>query len=207
MVTAFVAVALVAAFGVLLRFTGAGPLGIDAWWSEAVSVQRGTAPYAVAVFLAQIGSGAGGAACVAILAALCFAMRRPRDALSVATAALFGVAASEAVKALVLRSRPSGSLYESFGASYPSGHSMGAAVIAVSAALIALGSERISARLAQWIVAAAVLWIGVMMWSRTALHVHWLTDTIAGALLGMACAILARRVWFGPRAVDVRGPA
>ena len=31
-----------------------------------------------------------------------------------------------------------------------------------------------------------------MMWSRTYLHVHWLTDTIAGALLGL---VVALAVW------------
>jgi undecaprenyl-diphosphatase len=37
-----------------------------------------------------------------------------------------------------------------------------------------------------------------MMWSRTALHVHWLSDTLAGALLGFCVAIIVRRIWFGP---------
>ena len=34
-----------------------------------------------------------------------------------------------------------------------------------------------------------------MMWSRTALQVHWLTDTIAGALLGLSAALLADAFW------------
>lgn len=80
---------------------------------------------------------------------------------------------------------------------------MGAAALAVSVVLVAIGSDRIDSRLRGWITAAAVLWIAAMMWSRTALHVHWLTDTVAGALLGIAAAIIARRLWFGPQSAPV----
>lgn len=196
--TSIVALLAIAAFGAYLRLTHTGALGIDAWWADAVSVERGSALYAVAVFLAQAGDGVGAAACTAILAALCFALRRPRDAGAIITAALFGVAASETLKALVLRTRPTGQLFDSHGASYPSGHSMGAAAIAISVVLVAIGSERLGRRLTAWIIAAAVLWMFAMAWSRTALHVHWVTDTIAGMLLGTAAAVLARRLWFGP---------
>lgn len=199
-----IALLAIAAFGAYLRLTHTGALGIDAWWADAVSVERGSAAYAVAVFLAQAGDGVGAAACTAILAALCFALRRPRDAAAIITAALLGVAASEICKALVLRTRPTGQLFESHGASYPSGHSMGAAAIAVSIMLVAIGSERLGSQLTAWIVAAAALWIVAMMWSRTALHVHWLTDTVAGALLGTAIAILARRLWFDPAAAPAQ---
>ena len=34
-----------------------------------------------------------------------------------------------------------------------------------------------------------------MMWSRTALQVHWLTDTLAGMLIGISAAILADELW------------
>ena len=197
-VAAFLAIAVVAAFGAYLRFAAVGVPGADVWWHGVVSVERGGAAYAVAVFLAQAGGSIGAAACTAILAALCFSLRRPRDAAAIMTAALIGVAASETLKALVLRTRPGGQLYESVGPSYPSGHSMGAAAIAVSIALVAIGSERLGSTLTAWICAAAGIWVVAMMWSRTALHVHWLTDTAGGALLGTAAAILARRIWFGP---------
>ena len=197
-VSAIAAVVLVAAFGAYQRFMQTSAFGVDTWWADVVSIERGSAMFAVAVFLAQVGDGIGAAACVAILGALCFALRRPRDAGAIFTAAILGVLGSEAIKALTLRTRPTGQLFESFGASYPSGHSMGAAAIAVSIILVAIGSERIDAGLRNWIIGAAALWVIAMVWSRTALHVHWLTDTLAGALLGAATAILARRLWFGP---------
>ncbi|WP_336661352.1 phosphatase PAP2 family protein [Leucobacter sp. USHLN154] len=191
-------VLLIAAFGAYQRFAQTSVFAIDTWWADTVSIERGSALFAVAVFLAQVGDGIGAAACAVILGALCFALRRPRDGAAILTAAVLGVIASEAVKALTLRTRPTGQLFESFGASYPSGHSMGAAALAVSVVLVVIGSERIDARLRNWIIVAAALWIVAMMWSRTALHVHWLTDTVAGALLGIAAAVIARRLWFGP---------
>lgn len=41
----------------------------------------------------------------------------------------------------------------------------------------------------------AGIWILGMMWSRTALQVHWLTDTIAGAFIGIAVAVLVDEFW------------
>ena len=41
----------------------------------------------------------------------------------------------------------------------------------------------------QWLPYLGGLYVLAMMWSRTYLHVHWLTDTIAGALLGVAAAL------------------
>ncbi|UOQ57939.1 phosphatase PAP2 family protein [Leucobacter allii] len=196
----------VAAFGAVLRLTHPGPLPVDEWWHGVASVSPGSPASAIAVFLAQLGGGAGAAACAGIAAALCCALRRPRDAAAIATAALLGVLLSELGKSLVLRPRPWDQLYESHGTSYPSGHSMGAAALAVSAALVALGSERLGRRAERAVALAALGWMLLMMWSRTALHVHWLSDTVAGAILGASAAVLARRLWFGGgRAAAPRG--
>ncbi|MDN5636001.1 MAG: phosphatase PAP2 family protein, partial [Brevibacterium sp.] len=46
-----------------------------------------------------------------------------------------------------------------------------------------------------WSMILAFAWILLMMWSRTALQVHWLTDTIAGALIGISAAVLADELW------------
>ena len=195
---AVLGLAAVIAFGAYLRFADHGPLGIDEWWHGVAAATRGSAPYAVAVFMAEVGGGAGAAACTAIAAALLFAVRRPRDAVAVATTMLLGVLCSEIVKALVLRPRPWDQLYASHGGSYPSGHSMGAAALAVSLALVVAGFRTLPRAAARWAAAAAACWILLMMWSRTALHVHWLSDTVAGALLGICVAVVVRRIWFGP---------
>ena len=105
---------------------------------------------------------------------------------------LIGVILSETAKALVARPRPLDALLDPPGFSYPSGHSMGAAALAVSLALAA-SAARPGLRRAVW--AAAVLWILLMMWSRTAVQVHWLSDTVAGAALGVSAALAARALW------------
>lgn len=197
--------------GAVLRFAGTGPLGVDLWWHGAAGATRGSGPFAVAVFFAEVGGGIGAAACTAIATALLLALRRAREAAFVMTAAVLGVALSEALKAFVLRPRPWDQFYPSHGSSFPSGHSMGAAVLAVSLVLVLAGSERISRAALRWAGIAATVWIGGMMWSRTALHVHWLTDAIAGALLGGCVAIIAGRIWFGtaerPRPLGAGGRA
>lgn len=201
---AILGVAVVCAFSAYLRFVSAAPLGADTWWHGAVQVTPGSALFAVAVFFAQVGGELGAAVLAAIAAALFLAMRRPRDAAALTTAAGIGIVLAQAAKWLGQRDRPWDPLYGSHGFAFPSGHAMGAAALAVSAVLVARGSERITARLTRWVAVAAIAWIVVMMWSRTALHVHWLTDALGGALLGASAAVLARWLWFRPVSVAAR---
>ncbi|MBL3698708.1 phosphatase PAP2 family protein [Leucobacter luti] len=200
---AIVGVAVVVAAGLALRFVVGGPMGPigpDEWWHGIASVTRGSLPYAIAVFCAEIGGGVGAAATAAIAVALLIVLRRPRDAAAVATAMLLGVAASEALKALVLRPRPWDQLYVSSGSSFPSGHSLGAAALAVSVILVVAAANRMPRTAVTWATVLGIAWILLMMWSRTALHVHWFTDVVAGALLGASIAVLSRRFWFRDRA-------
>lgn len=196
----YVLLALVAfvALGSYLRFVSSDPFVVDEWWHGVVTVSPGSAEYAVAVFLAQIGGGAGAMACTIIAASALLALRRPRDAAAVATAVVLGVAASELTKALVLRERPWDQLYESSGSSFPSGHTMGAAALAVSLALAIKDGDQLAPLFSKWVWPLSAAWMLLMAWSRTALHVHWLSDTLAGALLGACAAILARRIWLRP---------
>lgn len=189
---------IVAGFGAYLRFVSGDPLPVDLWWHGLIGVSRGSAPFAIAVFFAEIGGTVGAAACVAIGAALLLALRRPRDAAALVTALVLGVLASEGIKALVLRTRPWDQLYASSGSSYPSGHSMAAAALAVSLALAVPSLAAASSNAVRWAWIGAAAWTLLMMWSRTALHVHWLSDTFAGALLGFAAAVIARRIWVPP---------
>lgn len=197
---AIVGLVLVVAGGAYFRFVNSGPLGIDEWWHGVASLSQGSAPYAVAVFLAEVGDRVGVIACTVILLALLLALRRVRDAVTVAAAMLLGLIGSESLKYLVTRPRPWDQLYASHGHSFPSGHSMGAAALAVSIALVVTYSGKLSRNAIRWVWLVSVCWILLMMWSRTALHVHWLSDTVAGAVLGASVAIIARRIWI-PREV------
>jgi len=91
------------------------------------------------------------------------------------------------VKTVYDRPRPPGSLVATSGASFPSGHAI-AASVTVFAAVIALvppGRRRVA-----WGAAAAVFAV-LMAASRAYLGAHWLSDAVAGLLLGTTCALLA----------------
>ena len=92
-----------------------------------------------------------------------------------------------ALKGVYHRARPPGSLVATSGASFPSGHSIAASVtvLAIVIVLVPPGGRRVA-----W-GAAAVAFAVAMALSRAYLGAHWLSDAIAGVLLGMSCALLA----------------
>ena len=185
----------VTVLGVWFTLAGRGPFTIDRAAHAFVSVTPGTPMYAVAVSLAEIGSGIGGAACFAIATAALFALRRHSDALAVAFTGGLGVLLSELMKALIARPRPADALVGVSGFSFPSGHSMGAAALACSIFLVVYGWPGLSRRIVRGTAIAGCCWALLMMWSRIALNAHWLSDTVGGALLGLCVAILSYRLW------------
>ncbi|MCF2587569.1 phosphatase PAP2 family protein [Brevibacterium sp. UCMA 11752] len=235
------AVLLVVAFGLWLRVDVSGPTTVDQDWLNLVGLEPDTSGYWLAVILAEVGGGTGAVICTGLLAAIFILLRRFRSAGVLVTTMLMGIVLSELLKAVVTRVRPSEQLYDSLGYSYPSGHSMGAAALALGLAFIASRAHML--RLAEvgavaplaippenktepvptdtetvptetaaapaeitaplepvrlrfhWSMVLAFAWILLMMWSRTALQVHWLSDTIAGALIGISAAVLADELW------------
>ena len=91
------------------------------------------------------------------------------------------------LKGIYDRARPPGSLVATSGASFPSGHSIAASVTVVAAviALVPPGRARVA-----WGAAAAGFSV-LMALSRAYLGAHWLSDAVAGVLLGTSCALLA----------------
>jgi membrane-associated phospholipid phosphatase len=89
------------------------------------------------------------------------------------------------LKAVYDRPRALGSLVATSSASFPSGHAVAASVTAV-AAVIALVPE--GPRRYRW-GAAAVGFSFLMGLSRSYLGAHWLSDAIAGVLLGSTIAL------------------
>jgi undecaprenyl-diphosphatase len=71
------------------------------------------------------------------------------------------------------------------GASFPSGHATYAGATCI--ALVLLFTRPGAQRRIWW--ALAGLGIAVMAWSRTYLQVHWLSDAVAGSLLGIGVAL------------------
>lgn len=90
------------------------------------------------------------------------------------------------MKALYDRPRPPNSLVATSGASFPSGHSIAAAVTAVGLVIVLLPPGH-----TRWVwERRAALYASVMALSRTYLGAHWLSDVVAGALLGCGIAVL-----------------
>jgi undecaprenyl-diphosphatase len=89
------------------------------------------------------------------------------------------------LKAAVGRPRPPGSLIATSAAAFPSGHAIASAVTAVGLVLVLAPPGRSRWR---WEV-YAVVFTSVMALSRVYLRAHWLSDTVAGALLGAGLAL------------------
>jgi membrane-associated phospholipid phosphatase len=108
------------------------------------------------------------------------------------------------LKTLYDRPRPPVSLVATSNASFPSGHAVAASVTVVAAVLALAPPEKRR----PWAAAAAVFAL-LMGLSRAYLGAHWLSDAVAGTLLGTSCALLGAlgvsqfRAWRGGR--DGRG--
>jgi len=94
------------------------------------------------------------------------------------------------LKVLYHRSRPPHPLVHISGGSFPSGHAVAASVTAV-AAVIALFPE--GPRRYAWGVAAVAFSV-LMALSRAYLAAHWLSDAMAGVLLGTSTALVTALV-------------
>jgi undecaprenyl-diphosphatase len=89
------------------------------------------------------------------------------------------------LKGVYDRPRPLGSMIGTTAASFPSGHAIAGAVTAVGLVLVLLPPGRSRWRWEVW----AVTFSFVMALSRVYLRAHWLTDTVAGGLLGAGLAL------------------
>ncbi|MEJ8645903.1 phosphatase PAP2 family protein [Streptomyces sp. MS1.HAVA.3] len=85
----------------------------------------------------------------------------------------------QSLKHLVDRPRPADPLVRVDHGSFPSGHAATAALLVVVVGALLIPAARRRA----WWLGGAVFALA-MMWSRTWLHAHWLSDTVAGAAAG-----------------------
>jgi len=153
-------------------------------WEGADAVEN-TPTTAVAVVLSYLGSGLVNwplrGLAVVFLAWKRHWVRLAAFVLAVLTSEL----AIGPVKALYDRPRPPDALIATTAASFPSGHAVSTAVTAVGLVLVLAhpGPERW-----RWEV-RAVVFTGIMALSRVYLRAHWLSDTVAGALVGAGLAL------------------
>ncbi len=103
------------------------------------------------------------------------------------------IAAAVSTEALALllkasygKARPADGLSPVINTAFPSGHTAAAASLAFSALLVLFlpGPAR------RRFLPLALLWAVGMAWSRTYLRDHWLSDTVAGFLLGLSCVLV-----------------
>jgi membrane-associated phospholipid phosphatase len=140
------------------------------------------------------------AAVVAVV--VLFARRQRRLALWAATTVLVGSLLGFTIKLVVSRSRPSlpDAVDEAIGYSFPSGHALNSFVIIGVLALLAVPLVARRWRPFVWAVAAAA--VGLVGFARVGLGVHYVSDVVAGWLLGaglIAATVVAFDTWRRPR--------
>ncbi|AXL13132.1 phosphatase PAP2 family protein [Microbacterium foliorum] len=176
-VVAFVALRSIVAIG------GHEPLTIDVWWHDVMAAASSDVGIVIAWVPAVVGGTLGmilvGVALIVLL------LRRDRrgDAATLAIAMIAVVALGATMAAVIGRTRPEDSLAESMATSFPSGHT------AVATTVVVVLGIALRRRLV-WVLGA--IWVITMMWSRTYLAAHWLSDVVAGMLEGVGVATL---VW------------
>jgi membrane-associated phospholipid phosphatase len=156
----------------------------DAVWRFAGAV-RNEPTTAVAIVLSWLGSALVNwplrAAALLLLAWRRHWLRAAAFTLAVLTSELF----IGPLKNAIDRPRPPSALIETSAASFPSGHAIATAVTAVGLVLVLAPPGPARWR---WEV-NAVIFTSIMALSRVYLRAHWLSDTVAGALIGAGLAL------------------
>ncbi|MGZ4395081.1 MAG: diacylglycerol kinase family protein [Gaiellaceae bacterium] len=164
-----------------------GPLTIDSRWAELMQDIETPFLTHVALVFNALGHGVWRALTLAGIGLALLLARRWAALAAFAAAEALTPLLSNLIKLAVGRERPPGHMLEAHGTSFPSGHAAYAGATAV--ALVLLFSRPDRGRRLWFTVAAAT--IAAMAWSRTYLQVHWLSDALAGAALGIAVALLS----------------
>jgi undecaprenyl-diphosphatase len=129
-------------------------------------------------------------------------MRQARSALLLLVAVAGGQLLSHATKSFFVRPRPDLVSHEAYvhTASFPSGHSMMAAVTYLTLAVMLARATRSRRLKAYYVGLAALLTVAVGV-SRVYLGVHWPSDVLAGWMIGAAWALLLYTLadWLGRR--------
>jgi len=179
-----IALVLVVLLGILVTIRSSIAVEIDAEWMEEILDERSGVASRVAYVISWLGGGWFGVAVVPLgIAGVLLLVRRPWTAMFSILAAALSAGAVQVLKHIFGRARPEEMLVAADFGSFPSGHTANAATLG---AIFFLITWR------WWVLAAGIAWTVLMALSRTYLGVHWLTDTLGGALLGAAVAAL---VW------------
>ena len=177
------AVVAAALLGIVIAVRASGlPLGIDEEWSLEIAESYSVWADALALFMNALGGGVIGVIVVPVgIAVALLVLRRPWAALYFLLASAASALVVQVLKEMLGRPRPEDMMVTSDYGSFPSGHVANAATIAVALGVI---FPRV------WMWVAGTIYTVLMAISRTYLGVHWLTDTIGGALVGAGVALV-----------------
>lgn len=155
---------------------------VDRGWMALMAAARIEPLTVAAEFLDWLGGGWRAVVAVPMTVIVVLALMRRWWAIAYFVAAsLFSVALVQIMKTLFARARPEEILVTSDFGSFPSGHVTNATTLMV--VLIILIRKT-------WMTIVGVMWIVAMALSRTYLGAHWLTDTMAGVVIGTGAALI-----------------
>ena len=190
-----------AALRAVVALGGHEPLAIDHWWNDLMGDLTSDVWLIVAWVPAVVGGTIGMIVIGALLIVWLLWRGRRWDAATLAIAMVTVVAIGASMAAVIGRTRPEDSLAESVATSFPSGHTAVATTVVMVLALV-------FRRWYVWVLGA--VWVLTMMWSRTYLHAHWLSDVVAGMLEGVAVATVVwacMALWRTRRAARAQTPS
>lgn len=191
---------LATALGALVVFVYPETPGFDRWWNETIVAIRADWMLDFALALNWIGGGWVAILGVPLLAVAALLLaRRWRGAVFAAVCFLASAGMVQLLKTIFGRARPHDMLVVSDYGSFPSGHTANAATIAL---VLWVLFPRV------WAAIVGALWVLAMALSRTFLSVHWVTDTVGGALVGAGVVlVLAAALWTWVHPVAERASA
>ncbi|MEF3402792.1 phosphatase PAP2 family protein [Agromyces sp. CCNWLW203] len=197
LVTGLIGLALFVAFGLTVAANPGSPFtqGIDGAWRALVGLQPGTGgeTWALPMLFQYLGEIPGAVLTLLVIPIWLFVIRRWRSALFFLAAEFGGtLVVSQLVKNLVDRPRPAADLANGlagplFGVdhgSFPSGHAVSTGILLVAVAALFPPAKR----LAWWII-GALLVVG-MIWQRTLINAHWLSDALFGVIGGASATLI-----------------
>lgn len=195
-----VACVVIVALGLLVRAKWSPLLDLDHDVSDALVVRGSGSEVHLIRRVTDLGSGLTRVIVVGILISWLALLRRWRLVVFAVLAALLVSPVTQLLKAAFDRPRP-GLPDTAFvaGLSFPSGHTSGAAML--GGVLVVITWSLAGPRPARLVLAVAVLLAAAVGYSRIALGAHFLTDVVAGWLLGIIVVVVLARACgiHGPR--------
>jgi membrane-associated phospholipid phosphatase len=180
---AAVFLAVVIALAVYFRLNQTPP-AVDAWWMRQLVAVRTPWLDSVALVFNAVGGEILGTFIVPLgVALVLLIVRRPWASAFFLVASLLSLGIVQLLKTVVGRARPADMIVTSDFGSFPSGHTANAATMVVVLGLLLRRG---------WVWAVGAVYCVLMLLSRNYLGAHWLSDTIAGLLLGTAIVLI---VW------------